>query len=149
MDLISPVAAVNFGYQFSPLLDMRLNATGWQGKGGWVVLEKDYDFKFIQGNLDFVFVLAVLFNGYNPERTLQPYNFAGGVYAYSFENGATDLNTGNYNLRYLWKDNRGFLGARAGLGLNIRLNGALALTVKGNATMLDDKFNSKYGDNPD
>lgn len=148
-DLISPAAAVNLGYQFSPLFGMRLGASGWQGKGGWVVPKQDYDFKFVQGNLDFVFDLAVLFNGYNPERTLSPYIFAGGGYAYGFENGATDLNTGNYNLEYLWEDNKGFLGARAGLGLDIGLNDALALTVEGNVSMLDDKFNSKNGSSLD
>ena len=149
MDLISPAAAVNLGYQFSPLFGMRLGASGWQGKGGWVVPKQDYDFKFVQGNLDFVFDLASMFAGFNPERTVSPYVFVGGGYAYGFENGATDLKTGDYDLEYLWEDNKGFLGARAGLGLNFRLNDALAFTVEGNATMLDDKFNSKYGDNPD
>lgn len=149
MDLISPAAAVNFGYQFSPLFGMRIGASGWQGKGGWVVPAQDYDFKFVQGNLDFVFDLATLFNGYNPERKVSPYIFAGGGYAYGFENGATDLNTGNYNLEYLWEDNKGFLAARGGLGLNFRLNNSLAFTVEGVANMLDDKFNSKNGDNPD
>ena len=148
-DLISPAAAVNFGYQFSTLFGMRLGASGWQGKGGWVTPQQDYDFKFVQGNLDFVFDLASLFNGFNPQRKVSSYIFAGGGYAYGFENGATDLNTGNYNLEYLWEDNKGFLGARAGLGLNLRLNEILAFTVEGNATMLDDKFNSKNGDNPD
>ncbi|MFA5555411.1 MAG: OmpA family protein [Phycisphaerae bacterium] len=148
-DLISPAAAVNLGYQFSPIFGMRLGASGWQGKGGWVVPKQDYDFKFIQGNLDFVFDLASLFNGFNPERAVSPYIFAGGGYAYGFENGATDLNTGDYNLEYLWEDNKGFLAGRFGLGFNFRLNNAVALALEGNASMLDDKFNSKNGDNPD
>lgn len=149
MDLISPAAAVNLGYQFTPMFSMRLGVSGWQGKGGWVTPAQDYDFKFVQGNLDFVFDLASLFAGFNPTRTLSPYIFAGGGYAYGFENGATDLKTGNYDLEYLWEDNKGFLGGRVGIGFNLRLNDAVALALEGNATILDDKFNSKKADNAD
>ena len=149
MDLVSPAAAVNFGYQFSPLFGMRIGASGWQGKGGWVVPEQDYDFKFVQGNLDLVLDLASLFMGFNPHRKVSPYIFGGGGYAYGFENGAVDLKTGNYDLEYLWEDNKGFLGGRVGLGFNFRLSDAVALALEGNATILDDKFNSKKAGNPD
>ena len=149
MDLISPAAALNLGYQFSPVFGMRIGASGWQGKGGWVVPAQVYDFKFVQGNLDFVFDLASIFNGFNPERAVTPYIFAGGGYAYGFENGATDLKTGNYNLEYLWEENKGFIGGRVGLGFNFRLSDAFALTLEGNTTILDDRFNSKKADNPD
>ena len=149
MDLVSPAAALNLGYQFSPVFGMRVGASGWQGKGGWVVPAQVYDFKFVQGNLDFVFDLASLFNGFNPERAISPYVFAGGGYAYGFENGATDLNTGDYNLEYLWDDNKGFIGGRVGLGINFRLSDAFALTLEGNASILDDRFNSKKAENPD
>lgn len=149
MDLVSPAAAVNFGYQFSPLFGMRIGASGWQGKGAWVSPAQEYDFKFIQGNLDLVFDIASLFMGFDPHRTVSPYIFGGGGYAYGFENGATDINTGNYNLEYLWEDNKGFIGGRVGLGFNFRLSDAVALALEGNATILDDKFNSKKAGNPD
>lgn len=149
MDLISPAAAVNFGYQFTPLFGMRIGASGWQGKGGWVTPKQDYEFKFIQGNLDLVFDLASLFMGFNPHRAVSPYIFGGGGYAYGFENGAVDLNTGNYDLEYLWEDNKGFIGGRVGLGVNFRLSDAVALALEGNATILDDKFNSKKAGNAD
>lgn len=149
IDLISPAAALNLGYQFSPVFGMRLGASGWQGKGGWVSPAQVYDFKFVQGNLDLVFDLASLFGGFNPERVVTPYLFGGGGYAYGFENGATELNIGDYDLEYLWEDNRGFLGGRFGLGFNFRLSDAVALTLEGNATLLDDHFNSKRADNPD
>lgn len=35
-DLISPAAALNLGYKFNPVFGMRLGASGWEGKGGWV-----------------------------------------------------------------------------------------------------------------
>ena len=149
MDLISPAAALNLGYQFSPVFGMRLGASGWQGKGGWVSPAQTYDFKFVQGNLDLVLDLASLFGGFNPDRAVSPYLFAGGAYAYGFENGATNLNTGDYNLEYLWDESRGFLGGRFGLGLNFRLSDAVALTLEGNSSLLSDRFNSKRADNPD
>ena len=149
-DLISPAAALNLGYNFSPVFGMRLGASGWQGKGGWVSPEQVYDFKFVQGNLDLVLDLASLFGGFNPDRAVTPYLFGGGAYAYGFENdGANALNTGEYDLEYLWQDSKGFLGGRFGLGFNFRLSDAVALTLEGNTTLLDDHFNSKRADNPD
>src|SRR5690554_4723729 len=96
MDLISPAVAVNLGYQFTPIFGMRIGASGWQGKGGWVAPAQVYDFSFVQGSLDLVLDLASLFGEFNPERVISPYLFGGGGYAYGFENGATALNTGDY-----------------------------------------------------
>lgn len=149
MDLISPAAALNFGYKFTPVFGMRIGASGWQGKGAWVTPSQEYDFKFIQGNLDVMVDLASIFAGFNPDRTVSPYIFAGGGYAYGFENGATNINTGNYNLEYLWDDNKGFFGGRFGLGVDFRLNDVVALALEGNANMLNDRFNSKKAGNPD
>src|SRR5690554_729336 len=148
-DLISPAAALNLGYQFSPLFGMRLGASGWQGKGGWVAPAQVYDFQFVQGNLDLLFDLGTLFAGFNPERAVSPYLFAGGGYAYGFENGATELNTSDYDLEYLWEDSRGFLAGRFGLGANFRISDAVAFTLEGGANALEDHFNSKRADNPD
>jgi OOP family OmpA-OmpF porin len=149
-DLISPAAAVSLGYQFTPVFGMRLGASGWQAKGGWVAPAQVYDFNYVQGNLDLVLDLASLFNGFNPFRAVSPYLFAGGGYAYGFNNdGANALNTSDYDLEYLWQDSRGFLAGRAGLGLNIRISDAVAFTLEGNTSILDDHFNSKRADNPD
>ena len=149
-DLISPAAALNLGYNFSPVFGMRLGASGWQAKGGWVAPAQLYDFKFVQGNLDLVLDLASLFGGFNPDRVVNPYLFGGGAYAYGFENDdANALNTGTYDLEYLWEDSKGFLGGRFGLGFNFRLSDAVALTLEGNASLLDDHFNSKKAENPD
>src|SRR5690554_4098971 len=149
-DLISPAGAVNLGYQFSPLFGMRLGASGWQGKGGWVAPAQVYDFKFVQANLDFMLDIRSMFNGFNPDRVFNPYLFAGGAYAYGFENDeANALNTGTYDLEYLWQDNKGFPGGRVGLGLDFRLSNAISFMIEGNANILSDHFNSKKAENPD
>ncbi len=149
-DLISPAAALNLGYNFTPVFGMRLGASGWQGKGGWVVPAQVYNFNFVQGNLDLVLDLMSLFKGFNPERVFNPYLFAGGAYAFGFDNDeANALNTGGYEPEYLWKDTKGFPGGRFGLGLDFKLNDAVSLMLEGNANVLSDRFNSKRADNPD
>ena len=150
MDLISPAAALNFGYKFTPALGMRIGASGWQGKGGWVSPSELYSFKFIQGSLDLVLDLRSMFSGFNPERVFNPYIFAGGAYAYGFENDeANALDMGDYDLEYLWEDSKGFPGGRFGLGLDFRLSDAVSFMIECNANMLSDHFNSKNAGHPD
>ena len=149
-DLISPAAALNVGYNFSPVFGMRVGASGWQGKGAWVAPLQVYDFKFVQGNLDFVFDLGSLFGGFNPDRVVSPYLFLGGAAAYGFENdGAIDLKTGGYDLEYLWTDNKVFPMGRGGLGLDIKLSKVVSLNLEANANVTSDHFNSKKAGNPD
>src|SRR5690554_4835884 len=150
MDLISPAAALNLGYNFSPVFGMRLGASGWQGKGGWVAPAQLYSFQFIQANLDLVLDIRSMFSGFNPDRVFNPYIFAGGAYALGFENDeANALNTGTYELEYLWQDNKGFPGGRVGLGLDFRISDAVSFMIEGNTSILSDHFNSKKADHPD
>jgi len=150
MDLISPAAALNLGYKFTPAFGMRLGASGWQAKGGWVAPAQVYNFNFVQGNLDLVLDLMSLFKGFNPDRVFNPYLFAGGAYAFGFDNDeANALNTGTYDLEYLWADSKGFPGGRFGLGFDFKLSDAVSLMLEGNANALSDHFNSKKAENPD
>ena len=76
-DLISPAAAVNVGYQFAPAWGARVGVSGWQAKGSWVAPRQDYQYKYLQGNVDIVSDLSTLFCGFNPKRVLNGYVFAG------------------------------------------------------------------------
>lgn len=150
MDLISPAAALNLGYKFTPAFGMRLGASGWQAKGGWVAPAQVYNFNFVQGNLDLVLDLMSVFKGFNPDRVFNPYLFAGGAYAFGFDNDeANALNTGTYDLEYLWQDSKGFPAGRFGLGFDFKLSDAVSLMLEGNANALSDHFNSKKAENPD
>lgn len=149
-DLISPAAALHLGYKFSPVFGMRLGASGWQGKGAWVAPLQVYDFKFVQGDLDFVFDLGSLFAGFNPDRVVSPYLFLGGGAALGFENdGANALKTGGYDLEYLWDGKKIFPMGRGGLGIDIKLSKAVSLNLEANANITSDHFNSKKAGNPD
>lgn len=149
-DLISPAAALQLGYKFSPVFGIRAGATGWQAMGGWVAPSQVYKFNYVEGNVDFVFDMASLIGGFNPGRVVTPYLFLGGGGAYGFGNDeANKLNTGGYALEYLWKDSKLFWAARGGLGLDFRLSDAVSLLLEGNVNMLPDRFNSKNANHPD
>lgn len=149
-DLISPAAALNVGYSFSPVFRMRLGASGWEARGSWVTPRQNYKFNFIQGNLDAVLDLSNLFCGFNPKRTLDVYAFLGAGYNYGFDNDeAVAIADAGYDLRYLWRDSKSLVAGRGGLGMDIRLSDAVSLNVEANANVLSDHFNSKKAGNAD
>ncbi len=148
--LISPAAAVNVGYRFSPSFGLRIGASGWQAKGSWVNPRYDYKYNYIQGNLDAMLSLTNLFCGFNPTRTLDFYAFLGVGLNNAFNNDeAVDFAAKGYDLEYLWDGHKlGFAG-RGGLGVDIRLSNYVAINIEANANGLSDHWNSKYGDNID
>ena len=151
-DLISPAAALNFGYKFTPAFALRFGVNGWQAKGGWVVNPNaDYKYNFAQANVDAVFDLSNLLGNFNPTRTFNFYGFVGAGLNYAFNNDeAVVLNQYPHaDLELLWEDSKLFGVGRVGLGMDIRLSDYVALNVEGNANILSDKFNSKKAGNVD
>ncbi len=151
MELFSPAAGLNLGYQFTPTIGMRLGATGWQGKGHAIQegIER-YSFNYVQGAVDLTVDLASLFAGYKHDRVFNPFVFVGGGVAAGFNNGANKVSTvtpSDY-FALLWNKMISPVG-RGGIGANIRLSDAVALTLEANANVLSDKFNSKKAGNPD
>ncbi len=135
-DLISPAAAINAGYSFSPAFTLRFGASGWQGRGAWVSPYATYKYNYIQGNVDAVLSLTNLICGFNPGRTLDLYGFLGvGL------NGAFN----NDEAVALWHGHRLSVAPRAGLGLNVWVSPRVAINVEASANMLSDHFNSKRG----
>lgn len=148
--LLSPAAALNLGYRFSPLFGVRIGASGWQAKGAWAATSSVYKYKYLQGSSDLTMDLGTLFAGYNADRVFNPYVFAGGGLIGGFHNGEAGAEVARgHNLEYYWARKKVFLAGRAGLGANIRLSRAVALTGEVNANVTSDKFNSKKAGNPD
>lgn len=145
-DLVSPAAALNFGYSFSRVFTLRFGASGWQARGAWVDPYKTYKYNYLQGNVDAVISLTNIFCGFNPNRTLDFYGFLGVGGNYAFHNDeAISMAAAGDNFQKLWHGHRWGFAARGGLGLNIWLSSRVALTVEANANMLPDNFNSKKG----
>ena len=129
-DLISPAAAINVGYQFAPAWRARVGVSGWQAKGGWVSPQQDYQYKYLQGNIDIVSDLSTLFCGFNPKRVFNGYVFLGGGLNRGFDNDeANALDTRTYEMEYLWQDGKFLVAGRMGLGCNLRLNDRLSINI--------------------
>ena len=163
-DLISPNVQVGLGYQFSPVIGLRLQANGWQSKGGWnghrtaygaPVFTADYKYKYVAPGLDLSFNLSNLFCGWNPKRVFNVSAFIGGGANIAWGNGevndiaAVVKRLDAYNLEYLWDGTKVNVFGRGGLQLMFRLSDAVNLMVEGNANILSDKYNSKKAENPD
>ena len=163
-DLISPNVQLGLGYQFSPVFGMRLQANGWQSKGGWAGFRANpgetpynatYKFKYVAPGLDFMFNLSNLFCGWNPNRVLNVTAFLGGGANIAWDNdevnelATTIKNTSAYNLEYLWDGTKVRPYGRAGLELAFKVSKSVSLMIEGNANVISDKYNSKKAGNPD
>ena len=163
-DLISPNVQLGIGYQFSPVFGMRLQANGWQSKGGWNGFlpagEKEaftafYKYKYVAPGLDFMFNLSNLFCGWNPNRVFNVTAFIGGGANIAWDNGeAVDIanhlsSLEKYNMEYIWDGTKVRPFGRAGLDLEFKVSKAVSIMIEGNANITTDKYNSKNADNPD
>lgn len=149
-ELWSPAAALNVGYRFTPVVGVRVGASGWQAKGSYVPDGTAWKYKYVQGNVDAVFDLSALVCKFNPKRVFNLYAFLGAGVNYSFDNDeAVAINDGGYTLQYLWRDHRVQPVGRGGLGVNFRLADHVAFNIEGNVNVTSDHFNSKKADNPD
>ena len=163
-DLISPNVQIGLGYQFSPVFGMRLQANGWQSKGGWNGFlpagEKEaftafYKYKYVAPGLDFMFNLSNLFCGWNPNRVFNVTAFIGGGANIAWDNGeaneigSTLSSLEKYNLENLWDGTKVHPFGRAGIDLEFKVSKAVSIMIEGNANITTDKYNSKKADNPD
>ena len=163
-DLISPNVQLGIGYQFTPVFGMRLQANGWQSKGGWNGYKAtkdgnpytaDYKFKYVASGLDFMFNLSNLFCGWNPNRVFNATAFVGGGANIAWGNdevneiAANIKNQSNYLLEYLWDGTKVRPFGRAGIDLEFKVSKAVSIMVEGNANITSDKYNSKKAGNAD
>ena len=163
-DLISPNVQAALGYQFSPVFAIRLQANGWQSKGGWSAYRatvgatpysNDYKFKYVAPGLDFMFNLSNLFCGWNPDRFFNVTAFLGGGANIAWDNDEVNniantlQNTDDYLLEYLWDGTKVRPFGRGGLQFGFRLSDAVQFMLGGNANIISDKYNSKKAGNAD
>ena len=163
-DLISPNVQLGIGYQFSPVFGMRLQANGWQSKGGWngykatkdgTPYTADYKFKYVAPGLDFMFNLSNLFCGWNPNRVFNVAAFVGGGANFAWGNdevneiAANIKDQHNYLLEYLWDGTKVRPFGRAGIDLEFKVSKSVSIMLEGNANITTDKYNSKKAGNAD
>ena len=159
-DLISPNVQLGIGYQFNPWFAARIQANGWQSKGGWNSYAQHpftytYKWNYMAPGLDLMFDLTNLIGGWNPDRFLSVVLFVGGGTNIAWKNDEANAIAANvqqlddYKLEYLWDGTKVRPFGRGGLQLGFRLSDAVSLLLEGNANILGDKYNSKKADNPD
>ena len=163
-DLLSPNVQLGIGYQFSPVFGMRLQANGWQSKGGWngykatkdgTPYTADYKFKYVAPGLDFMFNLSNLFCGWNPNRVFNATAFIGGGANFAWGNDEVNEIAANikdqrsYLLEYLWDGTKVRPFGRAGIDLEFKVSKAVSIMIEGNANITSDKYNSKKAGNAD
>lgn len=163
-DLLSPNVQLGIGYQFSPVLGMRLQANGWQSKGGWAAYREnigdtpfsaDYKFNYMAPGIDFMFNLSNLLCGWNPNRMVNATAFVGGGANLAWGNdevneiGSHIQKLDNYNLEYLWSGKKVRPYGRAGIDLEFKVSKAVSIMLEGNVNIISDKYNSKKADNAD
>ena len=163
-DLLSPNVQLGIGYQFSPVFGMRLQANGWQSKGGWngykatkdgTPYTADYKFKYVAPGLDFMFNLSNLFCGWNPNRVFNATAFIGGGANFAWGNDEVNEIAANikdqrsYLLEYLWDGTKVRPFGRAGIDLEFKVSKAVSIMIEGNANFTSDKYNSKKAGNAD
>ena len=139
--LFSPAAALDLGYQISPVFGLRADISGWQGKG-WAIkdgAESGYGFTFAQAALDATFDIRSIFAGYKT-RVFNPYVFLGVGGVGYLANGADPAKVNNY-----WNPVKISTVARGGVGADFRLSDLLALELEYVYNAHSDDFNSKEG----
>ena len=159
-DLISPNVQLGIGYQFNPWFAARIQANGWQSKGGWNSYAQHpftytYKWNYVAPGLDLMFDMTNLIGGWNPNRFLSVVLFVGGGANIAWKNDEANAIAANvqqlddYKLEYLWDGTKVRPFGRGGLQLGFRLSDAVSRLLEGNANILGDKYNSKKADNPD
>lgn len=155
-DLISPNVQLSAGYNFNPILGVRLGVNAWQSKGSW---SDSYDWKwnYINPNADVTINLSNLFCEYNANRKINVNWFVGVGLNIAFNNDeAADVNAAvagvtNYaeNLSLLWDGTKFRLQGRTGLMADYSINDRWSVGLEIQANLINDHYNSKSADNSD
>ena len=157
--LVRPNVQLAIGRQFNPWLAVRLQANGWESRGGWNMdgFSKAYSINYVAPGLDAIVNLSTLIAGYNPTRVFNLSAFLGAGANIAFNNddvnkianGMTAEEKALYDLEYLWDGSKVSPFGRGGLIASFRLTDAVSLMIEANANILSDKYNSKKAENAD
>ncbi len=158
-DLISPNAQLGVGYEFNPVLGLRFSVNAWRSKAGSEFLGDKYkwSWNYVAPMLDLKVNLTNAFLGYKYDRVVNFSALLGvGANIGWHNDGAESV----YNQMsavglvtpldgYVWDGTKVRFVARAGFGLDFRLNDNWSLGLEATANSLIDRYNSKRAGNPD
>ena len=98
-----------------------------------------------------MFNLCNLFGGYNHKRVVSvvPFFGVGGYLGFENSQAGKLISYANEKMTLLWEPVTPFFAARAGALVDFRICDNFSINLEGNVNGIDDRFNSKDGDNID
>jgi len=159
--LVSPNAQIAFGYEFNPVVGIRLDVNAWKSKGGSEIFNKEYKWawNYIAPTLDVTANLSNLFCGYKYNRPINIYAFVGAGINIAWKNDQAWNVWGELNstvlpdcpeyMEYLWSGTKSRFVAQFGLLADVRINDAFSVNFELNANPTSDRYNSKKAGNAD
>ncbi len=149
--LITPMYGVSFGAHFNPVVGARLHVSGIQNKGGLKGIDKTYDYKYVNTDVDLMLNLINMFAKNKKERMFNLYLLAGVGLNYAWDNDDfTALTRGHESVYPLaWDDNRTSHNIRAGLMFDFNVAKHFGINIEAGANNLSDRYNSKTNNSDD
>lgn len=150
-DRISPTFNVSVGKWLAPQFGLRLQYSGFEGKGaskGWSEFSTgkpdawdyyDQKFHYMNLHLDMMFNLNAIFAGYNPNRVYEVVPYLGLGFAHSF--------SGTRNSEIVGR--RQTMTANFGIINKFRLSNAIDLNLELSSMMTEDEFDREIGGKKD
>jgi outer membrane protein OmpA-like peptidoglycan-associated protein len=159
--LVSPNAQIAFGYEFNPVVGIRLGVNAWKSKGGSTLFNQEYKWawNYIAPTLDVTANLSNLICGYKYNRPINIYAFLGAGINIAWNNdqawnvwnqvNSTVLPDCPEYMEYLWSGTKSRFVAQFGLLADVRINDAFSVNFEVSANPTSDKYNSKKAGNAD
>lgn len=172
MDLVSPTAQIELGYQFSPVWALRLGVNAWQSKGGWGekyqaafnLPKKTYKWNYVAPAVDVKFNIINAIAGWKKDRVFSMnliagagVNFAGSlddadpIRAAFRENAVSPIvgSTEDIAMSHYRSSSSMMPFGRFGLDLDFAVSQRVSLGIEGLAHVLSDHYNGKHTNNAD
>ncbi len=157
-DLISPNAQLSAGYNFNPVLGVRLGVNAWESKAGWETgTQYEWKWNYVAPSADLTVNLSNLTCGYKAGRKFNVSWFAGIGANIAFGNdeaqdvnaaiGAVSLNAQNLSL--LWDGTKVRVQGRTGLMADYNISDRWSVGLEVQANLINDHYNSKQAGNSD
>lgn len=162
-DLNSGNAQIAFGYQFSKVWGARIALNGWQSKGGIIMHNQEYKYKwnYVAPSVNATFNVTNAIFGYNPKRIVDFSVFAGVGVNLSWNNDqAADVDKAmmaKYEvtpdqvefMHYLWADNKALPVGQWGVDIDFKVSNRVTIGVEAGWNIISDHYNSKRAYNCD
>lgn len=153
-DLISPNAQLSAGYNFNPVLGVRLGVNAWESKAGWGGTDETWKWNYVTPAADLTVNLSNMMLGYKAERKFNVSYFLGVGANIAFGNDEANELEGSsplyqQNISLLWDGTKVRLQGRTGLAADYSINDRWSLGLEVQANLVNDNYNSKQGGNSD